>query len=110
MLPLLNRLPYHVYRANKLSFKRTTTSSLEIKVKPGTTNSRFLFIVPKTKVRLGSHRQRTKRLLSQAVYELIRQIKNSVDVVVKANTDFSKTALSEVKNTIKQLFIKANII
>lgn len=73
-------------------------------------DARFAFVISSKVSKKATRRNRTKRLLRQAVHELLDKTKCQVCAVIVAKTDLSDVPLQEVKNAIARTLKKADLL
>lgn len=72
--------------------------------------SRFAFVVSSKNIKTAVERNRTKRLLSEAVRHLLPQIKPGFDVVVFGKNGIVEKSAGEIKLEMKKALEKTNLI
>ncbi len=112
MLPEANRLKLNsdfkkIFRGGRVSENQL------VKIKflgNGKKHSRFGFIVSNKFSKKAVVRNLVKRRLRTAVGFLLKNIKSGLDVVIWPKTAFGKVDYSTILNTLKELFIKNDIL
>lgn len=113
MLPSHNRLPG--YRIPPILQQGTRTSGhlLSIITVPSgipTQPSRFTVIVPYRLSKIAVKRNRTRRLIREAVHHHLDKTIQGFDVIVMAQTLLLTTSLSEIEEDVRSLFARAHIL
>lgn len=109
MLPSPFRLPHDEYARLFSSGKRFRTGSVDLLIAAGKmTISRIGIIVPMSSVRKAVKRNRTKRLLREAVRHLLPGLR-PYDMILIARKDLSALTIREVEPELAELCVKAKI-
>lgn len=72
--------------------------------------SRFAFVVSSKNIKTAVERNRTKRLLSEVLRQLLPQIKPGFDVVVFGKKGIAEKFCGEIRLEMERAFKKANLI
>lgn len=91
----------HLYNQFFTCFFVTDTTSKE---------PRFAFVVSSKVSKNATNRNRTKRLLRQAVHELLPHITKTASVVCVAKTDLSGVPLQTIKGEVERTLRKAEVL
>lgn len=118
MLPQQNRLKRLNTRLLPPNHKRRmSTSALSLiiypnldKIPQSSPHPQFAIAVPKRLDKRSTRRNRTKRLLSEAIYSLLPTINSQTRVVVMANKIFWHEKLELVVPEVKNAFKKAGLL
>lgn len=113
MLPKANRLHtsqeiYHTRKEGNRTFSQFFT--LFSVSTPENLEPRFAFVVSSKVSKNATARNRTKRLLRQAVHELLPTIVGSTCTVCVAKADLSEVPLQAIKADITRTFKKAGLL
>lgn len=118
MLPRAYRLSLKNQKKNKRGFLGERFSSPLFSVVVGKKSivhekrpvSQFAFVVSNRISKKAVTRNRIKRLLGEAVGQLLAQVKPDYAVAIFAKKDLSKLALEEIRQEFKKIFKKANLL
>ena len=103
-LPLRSKL-YRLERTGKRF--HTPSATLLISQQNPPSLSRFAFVVSRRLDKRATRRNRTKRLLSQAIQQLLPEIKPGLDVVVYARKIIMTERVEDVLSEIRSLLEKS---
>lgn len=111
MLPAINRLKgekafkevFERGRWEKLDFLRLKTIGNNLNY------SRFGFIVSKKVSKKATVRNKTKRILSEIIKELLPRLKKGLDVALMAESGIEKREFRDISECLKTLFEKAKL-
>lgn len=78
-------------------------------IKPSQT-SQFAFVISKKTAPHAVNRNRTKRLLSEAIKEIMPNLQRPVQVVIVAKQDLSEVPLQTITATLEKIFQQAQAI
>lgn len=107
MLPKSNRLPSSEIRTVMRRGKRIVNASIQLIFLPNQVGTpRFAFVVATSVDKRATKRNRLKRLMREAAYRLLAQIRGSVDAVVIARS----TREGEIENSVGELLHKAELL
>lgn len=107
MLPKKFRLTYKEYIQNKERAKRFVSIHLDLFIKP--TNNptpKILVLTPKIIEKRSVYRHKTKRVINEAIKEIISKIKNNNLIMIKAKKTINKKDRAIVKKEIESLLFK----
>lgn len=111
MLPKINRLPSPEIRILMRRGKRTSNNLLELITNTNQLrSSRFAFIVSRSIDKRATKRNRVKRLLRQAVANLLPQIRVNLDVIVVARSKQLLAEEASISGIVDELFHRAHIL
>jgi ribonuclease P protein component len=104
MLPTPNRLPHEAFRRVFQTGKRTLCDELQIIFLPNSLQvSRFGIQVGVNIDKRATHRNRMKRLIREAVRELLPDMKNGFDFIIIAQKNFSEKKEKEIEHSLKEI-------
>ncbi|MCH7828774.1 ribonuclease P protein component [Patescibacteria group bacterium] len=98
------------FRAVSRSKRSVKEGALLLKAKASQKNSsRFGIVVPKSVAKKAVHRNRMRRLLSEALGAQQDSLRGPYDIVLVALPGFSLKDLNEAQSIIEKLFLKAKL-
>jgi ribonuclease P protein component len=111
MLPSHNRIPTsritHVLRFGK----RVRNEALQLAVAKGEGDvSRFAFVVSTKVDKRATHRNRTRRLLSEAIRMHMKNIVPGFDCVLVAKQDMYAMGQSDVESLVRPLLVQSAVM
>jgi len=113
MLPKKHRLPLRT-ELNRVKKEGTLIQgrlfSLLISQAVENQPSRFGFIISTKIHKKAVKRNRAKRLLSEAILDLISKVKPGFDAVVLAKKKIIEADFKEIRKEVKELFVKAGMV
>lgn len=107
MLPKNYRLTYKEYIQNKKPPKKLTSNHFDLFIKPTKgKNSKILVITPKTIDKRSSFRHMTKRIIIEAIKEVLDKVKKNSEIMIKAKKVIMKKDRMLIKREIELLLLK----
>ena len=112
MLPKKHRIKLVQFNQNPQKNRSFSTYSLSIKTKKNINNrnSHFVVIVTKNLDKRSSKRHLTKRMIEEVIRAKLINIKNPLDILVKAKKTFKKEDKIILEKEVNDLFKKAEIL
>lgn len=114
MLPKKHRLVLNKDEYRKLSEKGINFYTKELRLTTDRSTrrkpTRFAILVPKKLDKRPAKRNRTRRLLSTAIHELLPRAKRGYKVLVMGNKIFYKEELKDIKPIVEKIMGQAKLL
>lgn len=111
MLSFKNRLKKKKDIENVFKKGETTREGLLVlkKIKSGSKDTRFCFVINSTSFRKATSRNRIKRILREIVRKKIGQLRQGLDVILIVRPGSERMDLKQLENNVDKIFLKSNI-